>query len=138
MKNKPKKKIWSYEESENKTLSEVIKLLKEYRDGLNTQQNYIKSDLDISLNENGNPIIDFRIDCSLRLFTVELYFDNYIQIDVHISDQSGSIGKYPIKCRFDEMEKNLDSFIANPITGAYLAHIIRSKKIRETQTENEL
>lgn len=119
------KKVWNIEGYGNDYVSDVYKKIREYSDGLNKSQEYIKSDISININYDSNVEIKlFVITPRCEIFKVEVESSGDLNLCL-----SGlrNIKRHSL-IKPDELYQILDETIASDEMGSVIGHLIEVSK----------
>lgn len=129
---KVSKKIWNFDfESEN-YIGDVKRILDEYKDGLNSQQDILIANIDIGINCDGEAVFTFNVNDKLyvnknTIFTLAVKHNGTIDITTHyFRDEEVNRG-IPI-LKLDEI---LDEKVKSERLGSVIAYYISIIKRRE-------
>jgi len=121
-------KIWDFDGNGKDYVTDVSKLLFEYKDGLNKQQKELEANIDYSINSDGEAIIKLYVSGSnIRhrdIFIVEVKFNGLFDLTIHYYD----LVKEEKSLTLKDLECVLDDVVKSEKMGLLIAHLIKIAK----------
>jgi len=118
-------KIWNFDGNGTDYITDVHKLLKKYRDGLNSQQDILRASIDISITRNSEALLTFKFGYT-TIFEVITHYTGNLDLTV-----SYYMKKENFKLNVSELENKLDSITKSEEMGSVIAHLIKVEKLRK-------
>lgn len=118
-------KIWDFEGNDTDYITDVHKLLKKYRDGLNNQQDTLKATIDINITANSEALLTFKFGY-VNIFEIVIHYTGSLDLIVSYYNK-----KENFSINTNDLENKLDSIVRSREMGTVIAYLIKLEKLRK-------